>query len=77
MEYILCSDKPWGWNLFKKAHSLPSKWYFADHLGGLERLLVTGAEPRYIFFAHWSSIVPPNIVNNYECVCFHPPTKGS
>ncbi len=27
--------------------------------------------PRYIFFPHWSSIVPDAIIQDYECVCFH------
>jgi len=26
---------------------------------------------RYIFFLHWSHIVPDEIIKNYECVCFH------
>ena len=28
-------------------------------------------DPRYIFFLHWSWMVPAEIVNKYECVCFH------
>ncbi len=27
--------------------------------------------PRYIFFPHWSYIVPPQIYNKFECVIFH------
>lgn len=27
--------------------------------------------PRYIFFPHWSKIVPKEITEHYECVCFH------
>lgn len=29
------------------------------------------ANPKYIFFLHWSWKVPLEIINNYECVCFH------
>jgi methionyl-tRNA formyltransferase len=28
-------------------------------------------QPRYVFFPHWSSIIPPAIHKNYECVIFH------
>lgn len=28
-------------------------------------------QPRYIFFPHWSHIVPNEILETYECVCFH------
>lgn len=27
--------------------------------------------PKYIFFPHWSWIIPEEIYNNYECVVFH------
>jgi methionyl-tRNA formyltransferase len=35
----------------------------------LERL--QKIEPRYIFFPHWSYIVPEEVFNAYECVIFH------
>lgn len=28
-------------------------------------------KPRYIFFPHWSWIIPKEIYNNFECVVFH------
>ncbi|MFC2132962.1 methionyl-tRNA formyltransferase, partial [Bacteroidota bacterium] len=27
--------------------------------------------PEYIFFTHWSYIIPENIYNNYNCIVFH------
>tara|TARA_Y100001970_G_C14172303_1_gene824854 strand:- start:941 stop:1636 length:696 start_codon:yes stop_codon:yes gene_type:complete len=27
--------------------------------------------PKYIFFPHWSHLVPKEIFNNYECIAFH------
>lgn len=27
--------------------------------------------PRYVFFPHWSSLIPDEIYNNFECVIFH------
>ena len=27
--------------------------------------------PRYIFFPHWSYIIPPDVYENYECIIFH------
>ncbi|HEG43589.1 MAG TPA: methionyl-tRNA formyltransferase [Phycisphaerales bacterium] len=32
---------------------------------------VIAFEPRYIFFPHWSWIIPEEIYNNFECVVFH------
>jgi methionyl-tRNA formyltransferase len=28
-------------------------------------------EPRYVFFLHWSWLVPEEIWSRHECVCFH------
>ena len=28
-------------------------------------------DPKYIFFLHWSWIVPQEITDEFECVCFH------
>ena len=28
-------------------------------------------KPRYVFFPHWSWIIPKEIYNNFECVVFH------
>jgi methionyl-tRNA formyltransferase len=27
--------------------------------------------PRYVFFPHWSAMVPPEVWREFECVCFH------
>ena len=28
-------------------------------------------QPRYVFFPHWSWIIPPEIYEHFECVVFH------
>ncbi len=33
--------------------------------------LVDNFKPDYIFFPHWSWIIPSSIYNNYNCVVFH------
>lgn len=35
----------------------------------VERLQIL--KPRFLFFPHWSYIIPSEIYNNYECVVFH------
>lgn len=32
---------------------------------------ISDFNPKYIFFPHWSWIIPEKIYNNYECVVFH------
>lgn len=33
--------------------------------------LLVKLKPRYVFFPHWSWIIPSQIFENYECVVFH------
>ncbi len=37
----------------------------------LELLRLSKFHPRYIFFPHWSWIIPEEIYQNFECVIFH------
>jgi methionyl-tRNA formyltransferase len=30
-----------------------------------------GSNPDFIFFLHWSYIIPPNIFENFNCIVFH------
>lgn len=73
MNYLVVGQHPWN-----KALYLSSLQYFDGnwfYFGGEPQDLewaITESGPRYIFFLHWSHIVPDYLVNNYECVCFHP-----
>ncbi len=65
-----------GWNIknyFSLVEKYKSKFNFhlitdPDELnyGSIEDI-----DPKYIFFPHWSWIIPKNIYENYECVVFH------
>jgi methionyl-tRNA formyltransferase len=61
---------PGEWNLkyfdrFSKKQKW--NWYFALTPIEFDKLL-KNVNPRYIFFPHWSWIVPDKIVKKYECV---------
>ena len=40
-------------------------------LRALEKKPGEGIKPHYIFFPHWSWLVPQKIYDNHECICFH------
>jgi len=69
--YILASNKSWHIKYFlENRQELEGTWSVAT----CPRDLYTQADnlkPRYIFFPHWSEIVPKPFVEKYECVCFH------
>lgn len=70
--YIVVGSKPWNRRVFNEiiVH-YPGEWHFIERPEDLRLEVVSMLSPRYIFFLHWSWKVPDEIVNNYECVCFH------
>jgi methionyl-tRNA formyltransferase len=70
--YVVCGNKSWNKQVFDETLSrLPGNWRY---MGSKKELTVETLQeilPRYVFFLHWSWIVPDNIVNAFECVNFH------
>lgn len=72
MNYAIATSRPWNEIM---ARRLEEKTGHSFHLItrkdelNLERL--QGIKPRYIFFPHWSYIVPDEIFHSFECVIFH------
>ena len=70
--YLVASTKPWNRRVFNEIIAgYPGTWHFVSRPAELAPERVSSLAPRYIFFLHWSWEVPSEIVNNYECVCFH------
>lgn len=70
-KYLVATIKPWNLSAFEQnCSSLPGVWYLAENT---EELLSKANEinPRYIFFPHWSWLVPESLTERYECICFH------
>jgi methionyl-tRNA formyltransferase len=71
MDYIYVSNRPWAINTFLEARScLEGNWLLVTSTDDLLRA-VTVIKPKYIFFPHWSELVPAGLTETYECVCFH------
>tara|TARA_Y100001968_G_scaffold257240_1_gene243790 strand:+ start:1903 stop:2607 length:705 start_codon:yes stop_codon:yes gene_type:complete len=70
--YVVASIRSWHLAEFQNINEeLEGNWHLIDDpleltLENLERI-----KPRYIFFPHWSIKVPEEIIELYECVCFH------
>jgi methionyl-tRNA formyltransferase len=72
MNYIIAFSKNWNYyhhdiNLSHK----DSKWFFFTKKDQLSIENISQINPRYIFFPHWSYIIPEEIYSNFECVIFH------
>lgn len=70
--YIVATIKPWNVAMFKKkiCH-YPGNWFLISDPKKLTPELIKEIKPSYIFFPHWSWIVPEEILSLAECVCFH------
>lgn len=70
--YLVLGCKPWNRRIYDEMLAgLPGRWQFIGSREELTPELVSHVAPRYIFSLHWSWKVPLEIVNQYECVCFH------
>lgn len=70
--YLVLGCKPWNRRLFDDVISLlPGGWHYVGAPEELSLSLVEEMSPRYVFFLHWSWKVPDEMVERYECVCFH------
>ncbi|MGH9512485.1 MAG: hypothetical protein ACRD2U_10160 [Terriglobales bacterium] len=72
MNYLVLGCKPWNRRVFDEELSrLPGRWVYIGSPQEVSCDIVRETSPRYLFFLHWSWQVPPDIVQNFECVCFH------
>jgi methionyl-tRNA formyltransferase len=70
--YVVATVKDWNIKAFEKYTShLKGNWYLINTSDELTIEFLEEIKPRYIFFPHWSWIVPEKIIEKFECVCFH------
>jgi len=70
--YIVVGNKLWSRRVFEEIISkLAGDWYFIGSPDGLSKDTIASIHPKYIFFLHWSWKVPNEIIDQYECICFH------
>lgn len=69
--FMVAGCKLWNRRVYDEFIShFPGKWLFVSNPEQLSEVLID-LQPRYIFFLHWSWIVPAEIIQKHECVCFH------
>ncbi len=72
MNFVVATIKPWNIDAFhRQTLGLPGQWHLIESVGELNIKRLHDINPRYIFFPHWSWRVPEEILNCFECVCFH------
>lgn len=69
---VIAGSRPWNQAAVEKLTlSFSDRVILVADRESLDEALNEEAHIRYIFFLHWSFIVPTRITENFECVCFH------
>ncbi|OKO76732.1 hypothetical protein AC629_32510 [Bradyrhizobium sp. NAS80.1] len=70
--YVFACRTGWPIDEFpRRRDNLPGEWITVTSKSDLTLDLLRPLAPRYVFFPHWSSIVPKPILAAYECVCLY------
>lgn len=71
--FVVCGSRPWNRRTYEQrlAAGPGGSWEFVCTPEELGQALARGPAPRFIFFLHWSWIVPADVVAANVCVVFH------
>lgn len=70
--YVIASSKPWNKNLPTTLHAGTGKQFqLISNPAEITFTHLKQLSPRYVFFPHWSHIIPSDVFQNFECVVFH------
>lgn len=70
--YVVCGSKSWNKQVFDDIISkLPGTWNYVESKEELSLEILQRMQPQYVFFLHWSWIIPSEITDTFECVNFH------
>jgi len=70
--YIIASHHSWSDNALQTIQQrVPGRWVLISESDDLTDERLYDLNPRYIFFTHWSQMVPESLYEKYPCICFH------
>jgi len=71
MNYVFCAYRDYSLEIYKKIKTRYKNFVLITDPKQLTFKKIQKIDPKYIFFPDWSWIVPNEIINNYDCICFH------
>lgn len=72
MNYVIAASRAWYDDIPQHlAKRTGHKFTHITKKEDLTKVVLDKIQPRYIFFPHWSYIVPAEVYENFECVIFH------
>jgi methionyl-tRNA formyltransferase len=70
MKYVIATTKKWNIENFFK-HCNKKEYFLIRNRRGLNLNKLKKIKPSYIFFPHWSWVIPKEIWSNFICIVFH------
>lgn len=71
-QYLVVTSKPWNIKAFNELIKyFEGEWHLITDPNNLSVDNILKLKPKYIFFPHWSELVPDEILDLSECICFH------
>lgn len=72
MNYVIASCRDWHErSVSRLSETLGKNFVLINKKEDLTFERLTEIQPRYVFFPHWSYLVPPQIYESFKCVIFH------
>jgi len=71
MVYVFCAYRDWALELYDKLFKKNKNFILIKSPEKLSLKKITKINPKYIFFPDWSWIVSDEIIENFQCICFH------
>jgi methionyl-tRNA formyltransferase len=70
--YVVATVKDWNIESFNELSKfLPGSWTLITSKEELTVERLTKIEPDFVFFPHWNWVVSDEILERWDCVCFH------
>lgn len=71
--YVIATTKSWNIENTKKLikNNPQEEIFLITEKSELTKAFLDDYRPRYVFFPHWSWIIPEEVYSNYQCVVFH------
>ena len=72
MTFVLATSRPWNEVLAKRLEEKTGKaFHLVTQIEKLTYESLMQLNPRYVFFPHWSHVIPKEIFESFECIIFH------
>lgn len=70
--YVVATIKEWNIIEYERVYpDMAGDWTLINDNNQLTLATLRNLNPKYVFFPHWSWIVPEEILNEFTCICFH------